>query len=208
MISRLVGGFLAACSLTACVAVPGYRDVGLQRTVLPGLGTTGEGGIEAAFARTVSWQPPAAAGLVWLAEEREPVADSQLAAAFTGYERTGLLNAAKTAFRGDVFRVVGELPMIELSDPRHAGHPAHGEAPRVLDQVRAGCANFHFDVAVATSAELLAIDVRTGIPLAFGRGRDASIRLGIGPLDRPDAKMAAKRVAVMSTSIAATTRRR
>lgn len=184
----------------SCVVVPGDVEVGLERAVFPGLGDLSPDEIPAAFERKVELNPPISAGVAWLAETRVDEDGKPANDRISEFERTGVLENALRSLRQSPFAAVGGLPTVAVNRGEIGGRATS------LDQVRAACAQFQFDVAIvlrtgiaedtghnlfaigylpivtaplfpgtdlaaAAGAELFAVDVRTGVPLAVGRGR-------------------------------------
>lgn len=196
-------GLLVAVACAGCALPARFVDVGLERSLFPGLGVLDEGGIDGALAKEVKLAAPISAGIAWLSENTEGDGRDEDRHQFSSFERTGVTQSALGALRQAPFGNVGALPTVSawtLDEAKARKDP--------IDAVRRACAQFQYDVAmilqtgvaeergynvlalgylpvitaplfpgsdrtVASSAELIAIDVRTGVPLACGRGRDA-----------------------------------
>ena len=192
---------LGLCALFAlgCASYPGAPSLGLQRSLYPGLGDLDQQGIEAALTQELELEPPVSAGLVWLSEAAAGSPESRMTSPVTEYARTGVLEEAVTALRQAPFGTVAALPTIpNVSDSapssrtldalRSASARFQYEVALLLQTGTAqdeGVNPFALgyvglvtaplfpgqDIAASSSAELCAIDVRTGIMLGCSRGR-------------------------------------
>lgn len=144
-------------------------------------------------------EPPITAGLVWLSEAAAGSPEASAAVPITEYARTGVLEEAVTALRQEPFGTVAALPTIpNVSDTapssrtldalRSASARFQYDVALLLQTGTAEDAGFNplalgylglvtaplfpgSDIAASSSAELCAIDVRTGIMLGCSRGR-------------------------------------
>ena len=186
--------------LVGCMSMPAPPTVGLQRSLYPGLGDLKPEQIADAFSTTVVLTPPISAGLAWLSEA--PPQGQYGASAISEYHRTGVLEAALAALRQPPFASVASLPTVpEVTNA--APGPGTLDALRsaaarfqydVVFLLQTGVAEDRGlnilalgylglvtvplipgdDLGVASSAELCAIDVRTGVMLGCARGRGQS----------------------------------
>jgi hypothetical protein len=183
--------------VTGCAYIPSAPQLGLQRTLFPGLANLSEEDIGTVLEKRVELNPPLSAAIVWLTESTSaPVGWEK---PLNEYQRTGVLEAAVGALRRAPFYTVTTLPTM-------TGPAKEGDAGRTLDGVRSAAARFQSnvaillqtgtaedrginpyaigylglitaplfpgeDVALATSAEMCAMDVRSGVMLACTLGR-------------------------------------
>ncbi len=192
---------LAAFSLASggCTARVYYPETGLQRMVLPGLGELKDEEIRAQFEKTVAVKPPLSAGIAWLSEAPAGLRSTWTETPVSEYRRTGVLNAALDALRQEPFASVSMLPTVSadfgqgqpsdmvralrsaaarfqedvailmqtgVSESRGLNFFALGFIPLVTAPLFPGV-----DLATGASAELCAVDVRTGVMIACARGR-------------------------------------
>jgi len=183
--------------LTSCAYVPSAPQLGLQRTLFPGLANLSEQDITKILERQVELNPPLSAGIVWLTESTS--ASVGWGQPLNEYQRTGVLEATVGALRRAPFYTITTLPTV-------TGPAGQGDVGRTLDGVRSAAARFQSDVAIllqtgtaedqginpfaigylglitapffpgtdfamATSAEMCAMDVRSGVMLACTLGR-------------------------------------
>lgn len=192
--------------LGGCMSQPGAPSLGLQRSLYPGLGDLEPEDIDAALAIEVTLAPPVAAGLAWLSEAQKGSPEAATHTPVSEYGRTGVLDAALSALRDAPFATVAAIPTIPTLHEarpdadtldRLRGAAARfqydvalllqtgsaedrGRNPLALGYVGLVTAPLFpgEDLAVSSSAELCAIDVRTGVMLGCARGRgEASDRL-------------------------------
>lgn len=192
---------LGLCILATigCASYPGAPSLGLQRSLYPGLGDLDQSGIESALSRKVELTPPISAGLVWLSEAVPGSPEAVAHSPITEYGRTGVLEEAVAALRQEPFGTVAALPTIpKVSDAPPSNHTLDAlrsasarfqyEVALLLQTGTAEDRGFNLlalgylglvtaplfpgtDIAASSSAELCAIDVRTGVMLGCARGR-------------------------------------
>lgn len=195
---------LLAALLCGCAATVRYPELGLQRTLLPGLGNLEEDEIRSAFKRKIEVVPPASAGLAWLTESAGQADADARGVSLSEFQRTGVINATLEMLRHEPFSNVTSLPTVDAT----AGG---GAAENPVLALRSAAAHFQVEiailmqtgstadrgfnafalgfiglitaplfpgveVAVASSAELCAVDVRSGIMIACARGRSEGRR--------------------------------
>ncbi len=192
---RLVA-VVSALSLAGCMSMPMPPSPNLHRSLYPGLGDLKPGEIGEAFDTDVQLTPPLSGGVAWLSES--PGADESAAVVLSEYHRTGVVDAALAALRDEPFSNVASLPtMVSSGSAPSAGvldslrsaaarfqydvafllqtGAAHDRGLNVLALGYLGLITIPFipgdDIGVASSAELCAIDVRTGVMLGCARGR-------------------------------------
>ncbi len=198
---------LAAGLLQGCVSVPLFRDPGLQRTLYPGLADLTPQEIEAAFEKEVAIRPPLTAGIAWIGgSPRDPLSEyhrtgvlEEAVAALRqdpfrmitslptipaplsvdSRGREGPSRPTLDALRGACARFqcdVALLMQTGVATDTGLNLLAIGYFPLVTIPLVPGN-----DVAVSTSVEMCAIDVRTGVPLACARGRCARTKRFVFP---------------------------
>ena len=184
---------------TGCATYPGAPSLGLQRSLYPGLGDLDQRGIEAALSRKLDLTPPVSAGLVWLTEAAPNSPETQTHSPITEYGRTGVIEEAIASLRQPPFGTVAALPTIpNVSDSapsertldalRSASARFQYQVALLLQTGTAEDSGFNplalgylglvtiplfpgNDIAASSSAELCAIDVRSGVMLGCARGR-------------------------------------
>ena len=190
-------------ALSGCAARVSYPETRLQRVVLPGLGELKDEEIRAQFEKTIEAKPPVSAGVAWLSEAPGEVR-SWTETPVSEYQRTGILNAALEELRQPPFSSVSVLPTVsaELSRgaPGDTVREIRSAAARFQQDVAilmqtgvsesSGMNVFAvgfiplvtaplfpgMDLATGASAELCAVDVKTGVMIACARGRGAAKR--------------------------------
>jgi hypothetical protein len=208
--------FLAALALaaTGCASDPTPPALDLEHALYPDLAELSEDGIAATFRTDLRLRPPISGGLVWLNERADAsdptVDDAHLAA----YYRAGVLDEALAALRRAPFEAVASLPPppeLEQAESspetlerlRSASAHFQYDVAFLLETGTAeerGVNAFALgylglvtaplfpgtDLAASASAELCAVDVRTGIMLgcAHGRAEESSRSLFIWQVDR------------------------
>ncbi len=201
VLSGLRTAFALACAaaLSGCVSMPVPPAVGLQRSLYPGLGELRGEQIAEALDRELPLEAPLSGGLAWLSEAPPGTRAVGTAPPLSEYHRTGVLEAALEALRHEPFRAVASLPTIPTVTDAAPG-PGTLEALRsatanfqyeVALLLQTGTTDDSGvnplalgylglvtiplvpgnDVAVSSSAELCAVDVRTGIMLGCSRAR-------------------------------------
>lgn len=196
LFARALSGFVAL-ALFGCVSFPYAPSLGLQRSLYPGLGDLDPSQIESALSVKVDLEPPLSAGLAWLAEAQPGALGMQ--EPLSEYARTGVLEEAIAALRQEPFGTVTALPTIpKVSDAepsestidalRSASARFQYDVALLLQSGTAEDRGFNplalgylgivtaplfpgTDIAAASSAELCAVDVRTGVMLGCARGR-------------------------------------
>ena len=191
------GLVLLVALLTGCMSVPMAPTFGLQRSLYPGLAHLRGDQINQAFDTTVTLQSPVSGGLAWLSEGPHVVAGS--VPPVSEYHRTGVIEAALAALRKAPFASVASLPTIpEVTDRPPSSNSlealrsasarfqydvalvlqtgvAEDRGPNPLALGYLGLVTIPLfpgtDLGVSSSAELCAVDVRTGIMLGCSRGR-------------------------------------
>ncbi len=186
--------FVMCVAVCGCAARASYPELGLERALLPGLGGLDEKEIRAALDKPLEVAPPATAALVWLQETSD-----RYGGQLTEYQRTGVINATLEALRHAPFSDVSSLPTASASLGSGADHDlvlaVRSAAARFQDEVailmQTGTAEDRgvnafvigaiglvtiplfpmADLAVASSVELCAVDVRGGVMIACTRGR-------------------------------------
>jgi hypothetical protein len=210
-----VASMLSASAIASggCAVLPGAPNLGLQRSLYPGLGDLDERGIASAMAIEVDLVPPVSGGLVWVNEGLDDSPEAARRDSITEYARTGVLDEALGALREEPFDAVAVLPTLPAVAAAPVGYSANGESaaagtvgPETIDRLRSASAKFQYDVAIllqtgtaedrgfnvaalgylglvtlplfpgldlaaSSSAELCAVDVRTGVMLGCARGR-------------------------------------
>lgn len=186
---------LATC-LAGCMSRVGYPQIGLQRSLYPGLGDLDADQIQQAFEKSVQLKAPLAGGIVWLDDGASAYGPS-----LSEYARAGILKGAVKALQVPPFNQVSVLPTA-------ATFRGSANGPPSIDAIRAAAAKFQYDVAfimqtgvaedsgfnalaigylgivtaplfpgtdinAAAGAELCAVDVRSGVMLGCGIGRSA-----------------------------------
>jgi len=197
---------LSAISLLvcACAAKAPYPELGLQRAILPGLDTLKEDEIRAALEHPIEVEPPATAGVAWLNEAPGGWRGDWYETPLTEYQRTGVINATLAVLRQPPFSEVTSLPTVAtgsrgggeadlLMSLRSAAARFQDEIAILMQTGTAESRGFNVfalgfiglvtaplfpgvDLAVASSAELCAVDVRSGVMIACTRGRSEERR--------------------------------
>ena len=179
----------------------------LQRDLLPGLASLPPEKIAAAYETRVELAPPLSAGIAWLEES----SDGANFARLTEYQRTGVLDMALAELRQPPFAAVASFPT-SLDEKRWGGPAgnsldglrsaaarfqydlallmqtgladgsgwnllAAGYLPLVTIPLFPGD-----DLSLAASAELCALDARSGVMLACARGRGVREQRFVFPL--------------------------
>ncbi len=188
---------LLVALLTACMSVPVGPTLGLQRSLYPGIGDLRGDQINQAFDTTVTLRSPISGGLAWLSEGHQGAAGS--APPLSEFHRTGVIEAALAALRKAPFASVASLPTVpEVTDKPPSSNTlealrsasahfqydvalllqtgtAEDRGPNPLALGYLGLVTIPLfpgtDLGVSSSAELCAVDVRTGIMLGCSRGR-------------------------------------
>ena len=190
---------LIALSGTACMSVVRSPEIGLQRSLYPGLTDVKPEDIPAILEKRVNLKPPISVGIAWLRES--PSGSHRWTTPLSDFQRTGVLEAAIATLRKAPVSTVSALPTVPERDMMPG--PAS-----TIDAVRAAAARFQYDVAillqtglaedsglnvlavgylglvtaplfpgtdfaVASSAEACAVDVRSGIMLGCSLGRSS-----------------------------------
>lgn len=197
---RMCTAALAAALLAAgCASYPAPPSLGLQRSLFPGLGDLDQRGIESAMSTRLELVPPVSGGLVWISEALPGSPEAQTLSPITEYSRTGVLEEALASLREEPFGTVAALPTIpNVSDAapsrntitslRSASARFQYDVALLLQTGTAEDLGFNplalgylglvtipllpgNDIAASSSAELCAIDVRTGLMLGCARGR-------------------------------------
>jgi hypothetical protein len=182
-----------------CAAKARYPELGLQRALLPGLDNLKEDEIRAALERPIEVAPPATAGIAWLNEAPGSWHGEWNDTPLTEYQRTGVINATLEVLRHAPFSEVTSLPTVAAGSigggEGNMPLAVRSAAARFQDEIailmQTGTAESRglnvfalgfvglvtaplfpgVDLAVASSAELCAIDVRSGVMIACTRGR-------------------------------------
>lgn len=188
---------LAIMALMGCASIPVSPHLGLQRTLFPGLAGLTEQDIEETLEKRVQLEPPLSASIVWLTERTS--ARIGWGKPLTDYQRTGILEAALDALRRAPIYTITTLPTVSTpTDADDAGRTLDGlrsaaarfqsDVTIMLETATAedqGVNPFAIgyagiitaplfpgtDFAVAVTAEMCAMDVRTGVMLACTLGR-------------------------------------
>ncbi|GIW44969.1 MAG: hypothetical protein KatS3mg077_2251 [Candidatus Binatia bacterium] len=183
----------------ACGARAPYPELELQRQLLPGLDTLKEDEIRAALDRPLEVKAPATAGVAWLSEAPGGWGGEWYQTPLTEYQRTGVINATLEALGHPPFSEVTSLPTVAATSRaggdgnmlvalRSAAARFQADVAILMQTGTAegrGLNAFAIgfvglvtaplvpavDVAVASSAELCAVDVRSGVMIACTRGR-------------------------------------
>jgi len=158
----------------------------LERTLLPGLGDIPPDRIADAYATKVTVRPPVSAGLAWME------------AGLSEYHRTGVLEAALAALRQPPFSDVTSMPTstvrrdrdrVDTVDALRSAAArfqrdvalllqtgvADGSGANVLAATYIALVPMLFvpgnGISLGASAEICAVDARSGVMLACARGR-------------------------------------
>ncbi len=186
-------------ALTSCAYVPSAPQLSLQRTLFPGLASLSEEDISKALEKQVQLKPPLSVAIVWLTESTSDRVGWGWGQPLNEYQRTGVLEAAVGALRRAPFYTVTTLPTVTgptgQGDVGRTLDGVRSAAARFQSDVaillQTGTAEDHginpfaigylglitaplfpgTDFAMATSAEMCAMDVRTGVMLACTLGR-------------------------------------
>lgn len=185
---------LVAAFVSGCMSVPSAPQLGLQRSLFPGLTDLPPDAIASAFETRLQIRPPVSAGLAWLSER----STDWSVATLSEYQRTGVLDAGLAELSNPPFSSVTSMPT-EIAEWT-------ARAPTGLGSLRSAAAQFQYDVAlvlqtgvadsgglnpfaigylglvtaplfpgadigVSAGAEICGVDVRSGIMLACARGR-------------------------------------
>jgi hypothetical protein len=189
----------ASVIVCGCAARAPYPDLGLQRALLPGLDNLKEDEIRAALERPIEVAPPATAGIAWLNEAPGGWRDGPYDTPLTEYQRTGVINATLESLRRAPFSQVTSVPTVAagltasgegnlLLAVRSAAARFQDEIAILMQTGTTEGRGFNVfalgfvglvtaplfpgvDLAVSSSAELCAIDVRSGVMIACTRGR-------------------------------------
>jgi hypothetical protein len=198
---------LAALAVFGCSTKAVPPTLTLQRDLLPGLADLPPEKIAAAYETRVELTPPLSAGVAWL-EERS---DGASFATLNEYQRTGVLNVALAELRQAPFDAVASFPtsldverwggpkggsldglrsaaarfqfdlavlmQTGLADGSGWNLLAAGFIPLVTIPLFPGN-----DLSLAASAELCAVDARSGVMLACARGRGVREQRFVFPL--------------------------
>jgi len=198
-VARLLRLALIPVFASACSSTPYYPAVGVQQTLYPGLGDLSEADIARALDEELALDPPFAAGLAWLSEGY--AGDVGTGQGLSEFGRTGVLEAVISELSNAPFASVASLPTIPktsgggpssetLRSLRSAAANFKHEVALLLQTATHDDQYFNplavTYVALVTawivpgtnivnyaSAELCAIDVRTGAMLGCARGRAA-----------------------------------
>lgn len=182
-----------------CAARAPYPELGLQRALLPGLDNLKDNEIRAALEQQLEVAPPATAGVAWLNEAPGGWRGEWYQTPLNEYQRTGVINATLDTLRHPPFSEVTSLPTVAASSAgRGDGNvllSLRSAAAHFQDEIailmQTGTAESRglnvfavgfiglvtaplfpaVDLAVASSAELCAVDVRSGVMIACTRGR-------------------------------------
>lgn len=193
-----------------CSARVSYPETRLQRVILPGLGELKEQDIRGEFGKTIEATSPASAGVAWLSEAPGDLASAWTQTPVNEYQRTGILNAVVEELRQPPFSSVTALPTVPNGpwddQPSDTTLVVRSAAARFQQDVAVlmqtgvsqdqgmnvfalgflGLVTIPFfpgiDLATGASAELCAIDVRTGVMIACTRGRAAAENRFLFPL--------------------------
>lgn len=190
---------LAAPLLAGCMSVAVPPQLGLERNLYPGLAEAKPEEIPELLDRRVDLRPPVTAGIAWL---RESTAGTERwGYALSDYQRAGIIEAAVGALQKPPLSTVSVLPTVSgvrrvddspttIDGVRSAAAKFQSEIAIVMQTGIAETSGFNplaigyaglitalvfpgTDYSVASSAELCAVDVRSGIMLGCGIGRDA-----------------------------------
>lgn len=213
-IVRLVVLAFALASVAGCARRPDPPGLGLERALVPELVGLDEQGIADAMRISLRLQPPLSGGFVWLNESFVRTAATGDARRLVDYYRAGVVEGALAALRRPPFEAVAALPLPPepeanattdalLAGVRSAAARFQYDVAFLLETATAeerGVNPFALgylgivtaplfpgtDLAASASAELCAVDVRSGIMLGCARGRaEASSRtLFIWQVDR------------------------
>lgn len=213
-IVRLVVLAFALASVAGCARRPDPPGLGLERALAPELVALDEDGIADAMRSSLRLQPPLSGGLVWLNESFARTVAGDEDRRLVDYYRAGVVEGALAALRRAPFEAVAPLPLPPesgdtaarealLSRVRSASAHFQYDVAFLLETATAeerGVNPFALgylgivtaplfpgtDLAASASAELCAVDVRSGIMLGCARGRaEASSRtLFIWQVDR------------------------
>lgn len=187
---------LVGLGLSACMSMPRPPSLNLHRSLYPGLGELKPDEIASAFDLDVNLPSSMTGGLAWLSES--PGADESTAVVLSEYHRTGVVDEVLSRLRSEPFSTVANLPTLvsSASSPgddvldslRSAAArfqydvafllqtgAAYDRGLNILALGYIGLVTIPFlpgeDLGVASSAELCAVDVRTGVMLGCARGR-------------------------------------
>jgi hypothetical protein len=189
-------GVVLLLGTVGCMSMPVAPSPSLHRTLYPGLGDLKPEEISKALELDVNLPAPITGGLAWLSES--PGANESSAVVLSEYYRTGVVDEALKVLREEPFSTVANLPTIVshaskpnsrvLDSLRSAAARFQYDVAFLLQTGAAHDQGLNFlalgylglvtvplipgdDVGVASSAELCAVDVRTGVMLGCARGR-------------------------------------
>jgi hypothetical protein len=209
MCRRLVGLLLVSQLLLAgCASMPAAPAMGLQRSLYPGLSDLSGDAIGEALDQKLALAAPVSGGLAWLSEA--PPGAEYGAIQLSEYHRTGVLEAGLKALRQQPFSGVVSLPTLpQVTDSapsprtlealRSASAKFQQQVALLLQTGTSSDSGLNplalgylglltipllpgTDVAVASSAELCAVDVRSGIMLGCARGRATARDRFVAPI--------------------------
>jgi hypothetical protein len=202
LVVLLVAPFALGCMTRA--VPPGLT---LQRDLLPGLASLEPSEIAGAYETRVELAAPLSAGIAWLRES----SDGDTFARLDEYQRTGVLDVALAELRQAPFDSVSAFPTV-LDDGGWRGRDgnsidglrsaaahfqydlavlmqtglADGSGWNLLAAGYFGLVTIPLfpghDLSLAASAELCALDARTGVMLACSRGRGVREQRFVFPL--------------------------
>jgi len=183
--------------VSGCASPAHYPRIDLQRSLFPGLSDFKPSEIESAFDKKLELSPPLSAGIAWLSEGFgvEGTGDTRL----SEYQRTGVIKTAVESLRQPPFSRVISIPTVlaekgsktrEDSINAIRSAVAHFQLDVVIllqtaTEDRSGlnpaALGYIFlitipfvpgeDLSVASTAEMCAVDVRSGIMMDCSRGR-------------------------------------
>ena len=181
----------------------------LQRDLLPGLASLAPSEIAAAYETRVELAAPLSAGIAWLRED----SDGESYARLTEYQRTGVLDVALAELRQAPFDSVSAFPTVledvswrerpsnSLDGLRSAAASFQFDLAVLMQTGLADGSGWNLlaagylplvtiplfpgdDLSLAASAELCAMDARSGVMLACSRGRGVREQRFVFPLSR------------------------
>jgi hypothetical protein len=185
------------------MSMAAYPELRLQRTLVPGLDTLKEDEIRGALERPLEVKAPASAAVAWL-DEGARGGRAGYPGPLNDYQRTGVIDATLEALRQEPFSSVTSLPTVapgtdgggesdRLLAVRSAAARFQAEIAILMQTGTAESSGYNplavgflplvtvplvpgIDLGMSASAELCAVDVRSGVMIACTRGRAQETR--------------------------------
>jgi hypothetical protein len=221
---------LAVCAVSGCMSsAPPMPALNFERSVHPALESLEPAEIESAFQVRIAATAPASAGLAWVSETHLTNYFGP-GAHLSDYVRKGVLDAALASLRSAPLASVASLPTVE-ADPYTGPDAANGfqklrsacahfqydlaivlqtavSEQRTLNPFALGYLGLVTrplfpgdDIAVSATAEVCALDVKSGVMLGCAHGRESGFDRYVFPL-RSDSRSEALIEQMLSAAVA------